>query len=120
MPLSPSWRAMKFPSWRFQSRFISTASLMLGRSKPSTNCSARPPNSLSTMSFRVTSSAVAVSAAIGTPAKRSRSRQRSSYSGRKAGPHCEMQWASSMAKSLTGRRASASSMRSVISRSGAM
>ena len=72
------------------------------------------------MSTRVTSSAVAVSAAIGTPGKSSRNRHRSSYSGRKAGPHCEMQWASSMAKSLTGRRASAASMRSVISRSGAM
>ena len=70
--------------------------------------------------YSAAKAAVAVSAAIGTPGKSSRKRHRSSYSGRKAGPHCEMQWASSMAKSLTGRRASAASMRSVISRSGAM
>ena len=120
MPLSPSWRPMKFRSCRFQSRFISTESLMLGRSKPSTNCSTSPPNSFSAMSSRVTSSAVAVSAATGTPGKRSLIRHSSSYSGRNAGPHCEMQWASSMAKSVTGSRASDASMRPVISRSGAM
>ena len=120
MPLSPSWRATKLRNWRFQSRFISTVSLMLGRSKPSTKCATRPPKSLSAISSRVTTSAVAVSAAMGVPGKSARSRHRSSYSGRKAGPHCEMQWASSMAKRTTGRRASASSMRSVISRSGAM
>ena len=72
------------------------------------------------MSSRVTSSAVAVSAAIGTPGKSSRSRASAAYSGRNAGPHCEMQCASSMANSVTGSRASAASMRSVISRSGAM
>ena len=35
-------------------------------------------------------------------------------------PHCEMRCASSMANSVTGSRASAASMRSVINRSGAM
>ena len=120
MPLSPSWRATKLLSCRLQFRFISTVRRMLGRSKPSTNCATSPPNSCSTMSARVTSSAVAVSATMGVPGNRSRKQQRSAYSGRKAGPHCEMQCASSMAKRRTGNRASASSMRSVISRSGAM
>ena len=68
---------------------------------------------------RVLSSAVAVTAMIGTLGKMCRSRDRSSYSGRNAGPHCEMQCASSMAIRLMSSLASASSMRSVISRSGA-
>ena len=72
------------------------------------------------MSPRVTSSAVAVSAATGTSGKSSRSRLSSAYSGRNAGPHCEMQCASSTAISRNGSRASDDSIRSVISRSGAM
>ena len=71
------------------------------------------------MSPRVTSSAVAVSAAMGTPGKSARSRLSSAYSGRNAGPHCEMQCASSTANSRSGSRASEGSTRSVISRSGA-
>ena len=71
MPLSPSWRAMRLSNCRFHSRFISTDSLMFGRSKPRMKGSTRPPNSRSAMSSRVTSSAVAVSAAIGTSGKRS-------------------------------------------------
>ena len=120
MPLSPACRATKPRHWRFQSRFISTASLMLGRSNPRTKDSTSPPNIRSAMSSRVMASAVAVSAAMGTPGKSCRSRHRSSYSGRNDGPHCEMQWASSTANSLTGSRPRASSMRSVMSRSGAM
>ena len=112
------WRAMKLCNCRFQSRFISTASAMFGRSKPSTNCSTSPPKSFSAMSSRVTSSAVAVSASIGTPGRRSRNRHRSACSGRNAEPHCEIQWTSSIANTVIGNRASAASMRTVISRSG--
>ena len=113
MPLSPPWPVTKAVSWRFHSRFISTARRMFGRSNPSTNCSTAPPKSFSAMSARV-------SAATGMPGKSSRSRPSSAYSGRNAGPHCEMQCASSMANSRTGSRPSAVSTRSLISRSGAM
>ena len=105
---------------RFQSRFISTDNRMLGRSKPATKVSAVPAKSLSPISFRVTSSAVAVNAANGTAGKSSRKRASSAYSGRKDGPHCAMQWASSITMSPTGIRRRASSIRSVMSRSGAM
>ncbi len=70
------------------------------------------------MSARVTASAVAVSAMSAALGKTSASFDSARYSGRNAGPHCEMQCASSMATSRTSSLASASSMRSVISRSG--
>ena len=52
LPLSPSWRAIKSRSWPFQSRFISTDSLMFGRSKPRTKDSTEPPNNRFAMSSR--------------------------------------------------------------------
>ena len=72
------------------------------------------------MSARVSSSAVAVIAAMGTFGKRSPRLASCAYSGRKAGPHWLMQCASSMAKSDTSSWETASSMRGVINRSGAM
>ena len=68
----------------------------------------------------VAASAVAVKAERVTSGNTSDSRARASYSGRKAGPQREMQWASSTAMRASGSRASAASMRSVISRSGEM
>jgi hypothetical protein len=79
-----------------------------------------PFNSLAAMSSRVAASAVAVKAASGTPGKAAGSRASASYSGRNEGPQREMQCASSTAISASGRRCSAASMRSVISRSGEM
>ena len=94
---------------------------MLGRSKPETNT--RPPSrrSFSTISSRVRSSAVAVQASRGTPAKRSASTASCRYSGRKSCPHWETQWASSIATSDRPpvARASRSRVRSCNSRSGA-
>ena len=72
------------------------------------------------MSSRVTLSAVAVKAPIGTSGKSSRSLESCSYSGRKLWPHWEMQCASSTTNMATGRAWSARSMGSVISRSGDM
>jgi hypothetical protein len=66
MPLCPSRALTKSSIWFFHSRFGSTVSLMLGRSNPSTTASTLLSNNCSAMSARVPSSAVAVSAAIGT------------------------------------------------------
>ena len=74
MPLAPACRPTVSRSWRFHSFFGETVRRMFGRSKPSTSVSTSPPKSRSAISARVASSAVAVSAAIGTPGKRSRSR----------------------------------------------
>ena len=62
--------------------------------------------------------AVVVKVTSGAPEKSRDNRQRSAYSGRKAGPHSEMRCASSMANSFTGKRPKAVGMRSVISRYG--
>ena len=75
--------------------------------------------SRSTISSRVTASAVAVSAMRGTCGKRSCSTESWMYSGRKSCPHCDTQWASSMANRPMRERSSKSRKRGVISRSGA-
>jgi hypothetical protein len=120
MPDWPRRASAKSSICCFQLRFISTASVRFGRSKPVTTMSAPPPNSLEAMSSRVIGSAVAVSAAMGVSGNLSFSLARSAYSGRNAGPHCEMQCASSTAISDGRSLAAAASIRSVISRSGDM
>ncbi len=61
----------------------------------------RPAPAAATISRRVGSSAVAVSAKRGTSGKRSCSTESLRYSARKSCPHCDTQCASSMAKSAT-------------------
>ena len=70
-----------------------------GRSKLATKLGAPASPRRSTISCRVASSAVAVSAIRGTPGKRSVSCDRPIYSGRKSWPHCDTQCASSIANS---------------------
>ena len=119
MPLCLGRALTKASICAFHSRLGSTISLMLGRSKPNTNVSTWLSKSCSAMSARVTASAVAVRATMGTRGRIVRSVESPWYSGRKAGPHCEMQWASSTAIKLTSSLAKALSIRSVMRRSGA-
>src|SRR5258706_7053490 len=64
---------------------------MFGRSKLEMKTRASPSFRRETISLRVVSSAVAVSAMRGTPGWRSASRLSSMYSGRKSCPHCDTQ-----------------------------
>ena len=73
---------------------------MFGRSKLEMNTRAAPSSRRDTISARVCSSAVAVSATRGTPGKRRASTDSWMYSGRKSWPHCETQCASSIANRL--------------------
>src|SRR5829696_8289997 len=70
---------------------------MFGRSKLCTTTRGRFSNRRSTTSSRVALSAVAVKASVWTSPRLERARAISRYSGRKSWPHCETQWASSMA-----------------------
>ena len=118
MPLSPLRAPTKSATCFFQLLFSSTERVRLGRSNPVATETMSPLKMRSSMSARVVGSAVAVRPMIGTPGKRSRKPERAAYSGRNAGPHWEMQCASSMANRLTPMAESARSMGSVISRSG--
>ena len=85
---------------------------MFGRSKLATKRCACSSFSSLTISSRVRSSAVAVSAMRGTFGKRSASTFSWRYSGRKSCPHCETQCASSMANSDSSVRVSSDRVRS--------
>ena len=104
MPLWPWWREMKRTMWLSFWRpddSLTTLSVMLGRSNEVSKMVACSMCSWRRMSSRVRRSAVAVSAITGTSGKRSLTWLRRAYSGLKSWPHCEMQWASSMAMSDT-------------------
>src|SRR5262245_12234486 len=70
---------------------------MLGRSKPEMKLFCAPIPRWSTISALVGASAVAVRAMRGRSGNMSTRRASSRYSGRKSWPHCERQWASSIA-----------------------
>ena len=118
MPDEPRRAATKSAVCFFQPLFKVTARERFGRSKPVTTETTLPPKIFASISVRVGGSAVAVSPMTGVSGKCVLSADSSAYSGRNAGPHCEMQCASSMAKSWTPILASAPSMASVMRRSG--
>ncbi|MOA13388.1 hypothetical protein D3C78_1334370 [compost metagenome] len=92
---------------------------MLGRSKLDRKRSAPCRCRRWTISSRVRMSAVAVSAMRGTCGNSSASWPSCRYSGRKSWPHCDTQWASSMANNEISRSRRKSSMRGCTRRSGA-
>ena len=97
MPLCPCGAATKSSSWRLPVVLGLDGELDVRPVEAQHHGLDASAEQLRAMSARVTSSAVAVSAMIGTLGKISRSRDSASYSGRNAGPHCEMQCASSIA-----------------------
>ena len=98
MPASPEWRSVMKALSCAGAFCLSTISyLIFGRSKLATKLGAPASPSRSTISRRVRSSAVAVSAMRGTSGKRSDITDRPIYSGRKSWPHCDTQCASSIA-----------------------
>ena len=78
---------------------------MFGRSKLLTNTRGASRSSRATISARVGSVAVAVSAMRGTPGNHSLSTFKPRYSARKSWPHCDTQCASSMAMIAMGHLA---------------
>ena len=93
--ISASWIAGFF--------FLMTRYCRFSRSKLPTNSLGFTRPSCRQMSLRTSGAAVAVSAITGADGKHFRSRARSRYSGRKSWPHSEMQCASSIATSRTGK-----------------
>ena len=91
---------------------------MLGRSKELTKWRASCRSRRSAISRWVGGSAVAVSAIRGICGQRSCSTVSWRYSGRKSWPHCDTQWASSMANRAIWLRDSSDRKRPVSSRSG--
>ena len=120
MPLSASWLRTKASTWREERSLGLKASRRFGRSKLRTKTRGGSANSLSTMSLRVGASAVAVKASVcSRPPIWRATLPRLRYSGRKSWPHCETQWASSIAIIETSLSASISTVSGRASRSGA-